>query len=62
MIHPIHQSKNEHYEKITVPIVSNFQLRLEKKKIFIGQEIENQLVDSGNSLTLDTVSGDIYLN
>lgn len=47
---------------LTGEIYARNELKLEKKKSFIGQEIENQLVDSGNSLTLDTVSGDIYLN
>ncbi len=47
---------------LTGEIYTREELKLEKKKKFIGQEIENELANTANSLTLDTVSGDIYLN
>ena len=47
---------------LTGKIYTREELKLEKKKKFIGQEIENELANTANSLTLDTVSGDIYLN
>ena len=34
----------------------------EKKKGFVGQEMIKELNNSGNKLTLSTVTGDIYLN